>query len=161
MLDESALAMPVSFALQVTLRIRRPWVAIVDECDVVPNENAFFNGDAFANECVAGDFTPRPDSSAFLDFNERTDLRFIADLAPVKIHESANPNIAPELYVGRYQLMRNSISIHARTVSRATTPMAKVIRRSLQASESSNLGTYDRVLLSTTARLGRSAVNFA
>ena len=153
--------MPVSFTLEFALCIRRAWIAIVDECDVVPYENAFFNCNAFANERVTGDFAPRPDTCAFLDFNERTDLRFIADLAPVKIDKSADPNLTSKLYVGRYQLMRNSISIHARTVSRATTPMAKVIRRSLQASESSNLGTYDRVLLSTTARLGRSAVNFA
>jgi len=153
--------MPVGFALQLAFRIRRARITIVDECDVVPNENAFFNGDAFANECVAGDFAPRPDTCAFLDFNERTDLRFIADLAPVEIDESANANIAPELYVRRYQLMRNAISIHATTVSRGTIPMVRLIRRSLQTSESSNLGTYDRVLLSTTARFGRSAVNFA
>ena len=153
--------MPVSFALQLSFRVRRARIAIVDECDVVPNENALFNGDAFANECVAGDFAPRPDTRAFLDFNERTDFGFIADLAPVKINESADPYIAPELYVRRYELMRNSVSIHATTVCRGTIPMVGLIRRSLQASESSNLGTYDRVLLSTTARLGRSAVSFA
>src|SRR3954447_1753116 len=153
--------MPVGFALQLAFRIRRAGITIVDKCDVVPNENAFFNNHAFANECVAGDFAPRPDTRAFLDFNERTDFRFIADLAPVKINESADLNIAPELYVRGYQLMRNSILIHATTVSRGTIPMVRLILRSLQASESSNLGRYDRVLLSTTARLGRSAVNFA
>ena len=153
--------MPVGFGLQLAFRIRRAGITIVDECDVVPNENAFFNGNAFANECMAGDFAPRPDTCAFLDFNERTDLRFIADLAAVKIDESAEANIAPELYVGRYQLIRNSISIRATTLSRGTIPMVRLIRRSLQTSESSNLGTYDRVLLSTTARLGRSAVSFA
>src|SRR6476659_3583094 len=144
--------MPVGFGLQLAFRIRRAGITIVDECDVVPNENAFFNGDAFANECMAGDFAPRPDTCAFLDLNERTDLRFIANLAPVKINESADPNIAPELYVGGYQLIRNSISIHATTVSRGTILVVRLTWRSLQASESSNLGTYDRVLLSTTAR---------
>ena len=94
--------MPVGFGLQLAFRIRRAGITIVDECDVVPNENAFFNGNAFANECVAGDFAPRPDTCAFLDFNERTDLRFVADLTPVKINESANPDIASELDVGRY-----------------------------------------------------------
>src|SRR5205085_5541710 len=133
--------MPVRFVLQFALRIRGAWITIVDECDVVPNENAFFNCGAFANKCVTGDFAPRPDGCAFLHFNERTDLRFIADLAPIKVDESADSNIASELYVGPYELMRSCLSIHATTVSRATTPMARLIRFSHQASEFSNLGT--------------------
>lgn len=153
--------MPVSFALQLPLRIRGAWIPIIDEGDVVSDENAFFNCDAFANECVTGDFAPRTDTCAFLDFNERTDLRFVADLAPVKVDEFADPNVASELYVERYYLVRNYISIHATTISPAVSPTATLIRRSSQASKSSNLGTYDRVLLTTTARFGRSAINFA
>ena len=118
--------MPVSFTLQFALRIGRAWIAIVDECDVVPYENAFLNCDAFANECVTGDFAPRPILAPFWTSTNATDLRFVADLAPVKINKSADPNVTSELYVGRYQLMRNSISIHAMTVSRATTPIARV-----------------------------------
>ena len=127
MLDESLLAVPVSLALQFAVRIPRARVAIIDECDVVPNKNAFLNRDAFTNKCVTGDFAAGPDASVFLDFNKRTDLRFVTNLAPVKVDESADLNIASELNVGRYSLMRGSILIHAKTISPVASPTAGVI----------------------------------
>lgn len=120
--------MPVSFFLQLATRIRRAGIAIINKCDVVPNKNAFLNCDAFTDECVTGDFAARPDACVFLNFNEGSNLRFVTDPTPIKIDESANPNVASKLYVGRYSLMRSSISIHAVTISPAASPTARLIR---------------------------------
>jgi hypothetical protein len=108
---------PVRFGLELAVRSRRARIAIIDECDIMPNENALFDCDAFADEGVARDFATRPDRCAFLDFNESANFRFVADFAPIKVYESADPNIASELYVGRYKLMSHSLSSHATTIS--------------------------------------------
>lgn len=105
--------MPVSFALQLALRIRRARVPIIDERDIMPNKNAFLNCNTFTNECVTGDFAARSDTCAFLDLDERADLRFITNLTSIQVDESANANVASKLYVGRYQLMQRFISIHS------------------------------------------------
>ena len=105
MLDESTLAVPVSLALQLAVRIPRARVAIVDECNVVPNKYAFLNCNAFTNKCVTGNFAAAPDACVFLDFNKRSDLSFVTDLTPVKVDESADPNVASELNVRRYSLI--------------------------------------------------------
>jgi hypothetical protein len=104
---------PVRFGLELAVRSRRAWIAIIDKRDIVPNENAFFDCDAFADEGVAGNFATRPDLCAFLDFNESANFRFVTDLASVKVYKPTDPNIASELYVGRYKLMSNAFSSHA------------------------------------------------
>lgn len=121
--------MPVSFFLQVAVLICRSRVSIIHECDVVPNENAFFNCDAFTNERVTGDLAARPDRCAFLDFYEGSDLRFVTNLTPVKVDESTNPNVASEPYVGCYLLMQSSILIHAATISSATSPTTRLVQQ--------------------------------
>jgi hypothetical protein len=55
---------------------------------------------------VTGNLAAFADLSSFLDFNERANLCFIADLAAVKIHESGDPNIPAELYIWRNELIR-------------------------------------------------------
>lgn len=109
--------MPVRFGLELAVRSRRAWIAIIDECDIMPNENAFFDCDPFADKRMARDFATRPDRCTFLDFNESANFRFGADFAPIKVYKSADTNIASELYVGRYKLMSHSLSSHTATIS--------------------------------------------
>jgi hypothetical protein len=79
----------------------------------VSNENVFFDCDAFADKTVAGNFATRPDLCAFLDFDESADFRFVTNLASVKVHKPTDPNIASELYIGRYKLMSHPVLSHA------------------------------------------------
>lgn len=97
--------MPVCLSLKVTVRSRRSWISVINECYIVPNENAFLDCNAFANEGVAGDFTTGSNPCALLDFNKSANFRFVANLAPIKIYESADPNISSKLHVRSYQLM--------------------------------------------------------
>jgi len=96
---------PVCFGLELAIRSRRAWISIINECHIVPYEYAFFDCDALADKGVARDFATRPDSCAFLDFNESANFRFIANLASVKVYKSADLNIVSEFYVGRYKLI--------------------------------------------------------
>jgi len=125
--------MPVRFSLELTVRSRRAWIAIIDECDIVPNENTLFDCDAFADESVARDLATRPDSGAFLDFNENANFRFVADLASVKVHKPTDPNIPSELYVGRNKLMRNSFPSHAPKPRKIKSPKAGSITGALSS----------------------------
>src|SRR5262249_22510288 len=105
--------MPVRFGLESAVLSRRARKAIIDKCNTVPNENAFFNCDAFADKAVAGNFATRPDCCAFLDFDEGANFSFVTDLASVKVHKPTDPNIASKLYIGRYKLMSDPLLSHA------------------------------------------------
>jgi len=123
---------PVCFGLELAVRSRRAWIAIIDKRNTVPDKNAFFDCDAFADKGVAGNFAAPPDPCAFLDFNESANFRLVADVASVKVYKRTDPNIAPELYVGCYQLTANSFSSHASMdpaghVTRRLTPTGKLI----------------------------------
>ena len=63
------------------------------------DENLILQNDTFADETMRLDFAASPDGGAGLDFHKRTDLRFIADFAPVKVHEvwRMDANIRSEL----------------------------------------------------------------
>ena len=78
---------------EVRLGVRRPRIAVVDESDAVSDEDAGFDGHAFADEGVARDLAALADLRALLDFDEGADLRFVADLAAVEIDESVNPHV--------------------------------------------------------------------
>ena len=63
------------------------------------DENLVFNGNAFTDKSVAGNFTPLPDGGALLDFDKSADASFIADFAAVKIHETVDANITAKFYI--------------------------------------------------------------
>jgi hypothetical protein len=48
---------------------------------------------------MAADFAPIADFRTLLNFDEGSDLRFIANLATVKIYEAMNPHVSTKLYV--------------------------------------------------------------
>src|SRR5262245_27514225 len=116
--------MPVRFGLELAVRSRRARIAIIDKRHTVPNENAFFDCDAFADKAVAGNFATRPDFCTFLDFNEGANFRFVTDLASVKVHKPTDLNIASELYIGRYKLVGDPVLSHALKQSRTKGPKA-------------------------------------
>jgi hypothetical protein len=51
------------------------------------NEDVVLNQDALADKGMAGYLTALADAGVLLDFDERTDLGFIPDLASVQIDE--------------------------------------------------------------------------
>src|SRR5256885_1162489 len=63
------------------------------------DKDVVLNNDAFTDESVAGNFAVASDESAFLDFNERADLRALANLTTIKIDEVVDDDIAAELDV--------------------------------------------------------------
>jgi hypothetical protein len=87
------------------LRLARPIggtrIAVVNESDAVPYENAGFDGDTFANKGVTADFTIIPDFCALLYFHKCPDPRLITDFATVQIYERMNPHVSTELHIRR------------------------------------------------------------
>jgi hypothetical protein len=123
--------MPVGFGLELAVRSRRAWIAIIDKRNIVPNENAFFDCDAFTDKAVTGDFATRTDLCAFLDFDESANFRFVTDLASVEVHKPTDPNIAAELYIGRDKLMSDAFLSHVRKPPRTKEPKAGSITGTL------------------------------
>jgi hypothetical protein len=55
---------------------------------------------------VAGNLAPAADFGAFLDFNERADFHIVANLTSVKIGETEDADIPPQLHIRRNPLER-------------------------------------------------------
>jgi len=72
---------------------------VVDERHVVPDEHFVLDGDAFANEAVAGDLAAPADAGSFLYFDEGADLGLVADRAAVKVSEGVDGYAVSELDV--------------------------------------------------------------
>src|SRR2546430_1711186 len=70
------------------------------------HKNFLLQRHSLANERVAGDLAPIPDSRPFLDFDERPDFHVIADLTAVQIGEAIDAHPFAQLHVGRNQLKR-------------------------------------------------------
>jgi hypothetical protein len=65
----------------------------------VPYEHVVFDGHAFADEGMAGNFATPAHFSVLLYFNERADLCFVADFATVKIDEFREPDFFAKLHI--------------------------------------------------------------
>lgn len=97
-------AFPILFGLEPAIgggtRVR-----VVDERDVVADEHFVFEGDAFTEEGVAGDFTAVADFHPFLDFDKVPDFDVIADLAAVEIDDAIDANAFAQFNIGGDLLM--------------------------------------------------------
>ena len=63
------------------------------------DKDVVFNGDAFTDKGVTGNLAAPADAGILLNLNERSNLRFIADLASVEVDELGQFHIAAQLYV--------------------------------------------------------------
>ena len=121
--------MPIGVGLQLSIRVGCSRIAVIDEGDAVPNENAFLQRDAFADESVAGNLATGPNFSSLLNLYERTNLGLIPDLAAVKIYKPADLDIAPQLHVRRDALAIDSLLRHPPEIptERATPQFAGIV----------------------------------
>jgi hypothetical protein len=76
---------------------------IVDKGYSVTDEDFVFDRYAFADKRVRRDLAAPAYPRVFLNFDERANLRAVADLAAVEIDEVMNDHVAPKLDVGRDQ----------------------------------------------------------
>lgn len=74
-------------------------VEVVDKHDAVSYEHLVLDGDAFANEGVAGDLATSADHRVFLDLDEGADTRMVTDSTPVQVHEAMNRRVRGYLNV--------------------------------------------------------------
>jgi hypothetical protein len=104
--DQGAIAIPVRARFEPPGSGRRARVSIINKINAVPDEYFRFEGYALADECVTGNFATRADRRPFLNLYERSDPGFVADLAPVKVNESVDTDITPQLYVRGNELLK-------------------------------------------------------
>jgi hypothetical protein len=90
---------PIVIGLQFTACGCCPRIKVVDEGDIVTDKNVMFDGDTFADEGVAGNFTVFTDLCAFLNFNEGAYLRIIADFTAVEVDEVEDFDAFTEFYI--------------------------------------------------------------
>src|SRR5207237_1016770 len=109
------LTIPIGFALRPATTIGCPGIAIVNEGHTVADKNIVFHGHSFTDKGVTGDFAARPNPGVFLDLDERADPGFVANLTTVKIDESKDTNIAPQLHIWRDELVSRSSVAHTAT----------------------------------------------
>src|SRR5262245_62098596 len=92
---------PVLRGLGFPRRRRRPRIGVVDEGHAVADEDLVLDRHALADEGVARNLASPAHPRIFLDFDERPDLGFVADLAAVQVDERRELNAGPELDVRR------------------------------------------------------------
>jgi hypothetical protein len=63
------------------------------------DEDSGLNCHALADKSVAGNFTTIADFRSLLNFNERPNPCFVADLATVKIDKTVNSYVTTELHI--------------------------------------------------------------
>jgi hypothetical protein len=115
--NQSILTIPIRFALQLTRRVGRTRIFVVNEGHTMTNENTRLDGNAFADKAVAADFTMIPDLGPFLDFYERPYLRLVPDLATVKVNERVDAYVTTEFYI-----RRNPAELQKRIINRSLLP---------------------------------------
>src|SRR5580704_297159 len=87
LLNYGALDLPVGLGLQISVRCGRTRVAVVDEHHAMADKDVVFNGHAFTDEGVARYLAALADARVLLDFDERSNLGFVANFASIKIDE--------------------------------------------------------------------------
>src|SRR5438309_4489262 len=98
---QRGLDLPVLPGLEFPRRSRRPRIRVVDEGDAMADEDVILDRHAFTDEGVARNLAPPADLRILLDLDERSDLRFVADLAAVQVDELRELDVLPQLDVGR------------------------------------------------------------
>ena len=103
-----------SSVLSSPKRARRSRIAIIDKRDSMSDEDLGLDSHAFTNERMTRDLATRADLRAFLDLNERADLRLIANLAAVKIDKRRNSNVPTKPDVWRDSFVVGHRTTHRR-----------------------------------------------
>src|SRR5690242_17210192 len=91
--------LPVAFGLRLSVGIRRPRGAVVDEDDSVADEHFIFDRHALADECMAGNFAAGADSGPPLNFNECPYTGIVSHFTSVQVDEGAHPHTCPQVHV--------------------------------------------------------------
>src|ERR1700730_4743825 len=99
-------AIPIRPALESSGGGRRARISVINKINAVADEYFGFDGYAFADERVTGNLAARSNRCPFLHLYERSDPGLVSDLAPVKVNESVNADITPQLYVRGDELMK-------------------------------------------------------
>src|SRR5713101_5167917 len=73
--------------LQAAIRSDCSWVDVIDKHHAMPHEHAIADGDAFADERMAGYFAIASYDGASLDLDKRPHFGAIPDGASVQVHE--------------------------------------------------------------------------
>src|SRR5713226_4202521 len=73
--------------LQAAIRSDCSWVDVIDKHHAMPHEHAIADGDAFADERMAGDFAIASHNGASLDLDKCPHFGAIPDGASVQVHE--------------------------------------------------------------------------
>jgi len=97
--NDSFLDPPIAFGLRLPVGIGRPWSAVVNKDNAMPNEDFIFNRDAIADEAVAGDLAASADARAALNLDKRSDTAVIANFASVHIHERTHPHACAQAHI--------------------------------------------------------------
>ena len=100
-LDDRGNRLPIVISLQLALRVGGAGNFIIDKGDAMADEDFIFDGHAFANKTVAGDFTVAAYAGVLLNLNERTDPGPITDLTAVKIDEVMDNHVTAKPDIGR------------------------------------------------------------
>ena len=122
-------------------------IAVVDKSYSVTHEDFGFNCHTLANEGVTANLATIADTRALLNFNECADLRFVADLAAVQVHERENLHIPSQFDVGRNALEVRKLVIHREIDSACT--------NSLRSNE--GIGSYGRANVTGAPRSSSDA----
>jgi hypothetical protein len=99
-LDQGGNTIPVGFRLQLSIFIGCARIQVIGKNHVVTDEDILFQGHAFANETMAGNFTAMADARALLDFHKGADFHVVANFATVKVGKGKEPDIFAQLHIG-------------------------------------------------------------
>src|SRR5712692_9185027 len=97
-LHERLFDLPVCFGLELAAVCGSAGIDVIDESDVVANKNVVFDVYAFTYKGVAGNLAALADFCVLLDFDERADLRLVADFAAVQVDEFGKLDVLAELH---------------------------------------------------------------
>ena len=92
--------LPIVIGLYAAIVVRRPWVPVIDEGDIMADKHLIFDGDPFTNKGVTGDFAEFSDGSVFLDLYKGPDLCLLPDAAAIEINKGMDGNILPQRDIG-------------------------------------------------------------
>jgi hypothetical protein len=98
--------------LEFALCSGRTWKAIIDKDYSVAHEDVVFDGDAFADEGVAGNLAVSADLGVFLDLDKSADFCVVVDLTAVQINKWRELYVLSQSDVGSYALML----VHSRII---------------------------------------------
>jgi len=93
--------LPIVVSLQFALGVGRAGNFVIDKRDAMADEDFVFDGHAFANKTVTGNFTVAADAGVLLNLNEGTDYGPVTDLTTVKVNKVMDNDVMAEPDIGR------------------------------------------------------------